>query len=87
MATLEKTYSDRVLEPIAECLTYDVARRLVDLRAAPDLQARLDELAEKANEGALTPDESEEYRQYVDAIDYLSILQAQARTVIERGSR
>ena len=85
MATLEKTHSDRILAPIAECLTYDVAKRLVNLRAAPDLQARLNVLADKANKGTLTQDESDEYREYIDAIDYLTILQAQARTVIERG--
>ena len=85
MATLEKTYSDRILAPIAECLTHEVAQRLVGLRAAPDLQARLDELADKASEGVLTRDESTEYRKYIDAIDYLSILQAQARTVLDRG--
>lgn len=76
---------DRLLEPLTECFTPEVASRIADLRADPDTQLRLDELAAKASEGALTEDESEEYRAYVDAIDVIGILQAKARVAVRKG--
>ena len=70
---------DRLLDPVAECLTPEVARALVNLRARPEIQARIDELARKSNEGTLSPIEQAEYRDTIEAIDFISILQAKAR--------
>src|SRR4029077_5182401 len=61
---------DRLLDPVAECLTPDVARALVNLRARPEDQARIDELAARRSEGELTPAEQAEYRDIVEAIDF-----------------
>jgi hypothetical protein len=47
---------DRLVEPVVRTLTPKVAKAVVELRADPELQARMDELAEKCNEGRLTPD-------------------------------
>jgi len=77
---------DRLLDPVAECLTPEVARALVNLRAQPDVQAHIDELAERCNEGALTPVEQAEYRDIVEAIDFISILQAKARARLARAT-
>ena len=57
------------------------ARDLAAMRAAPEVQARIDELADKCNEGELTDAERAEYLAYIDAIDVISILQAEARSV------
>ncbi len=73
---------DRLLDPLTECLTPDVARRIAALRAEPVTQARLDELADKSAEGALSPGEREEYAAYVEAIDLVGLLQAKARAVL-----
>ena len=62
----------------------EFAEKLAALRATPQVQARIDELAEKSSEGQLTPDERIEYLAYVDAIDVISILQAKARSVLAR---
>ena len=70
---------DRVFEPISRCLTPTVAQKIVDLRADQELNARIQELAEKANEGQLTESERSEYESYVRAIDLISILQSKAR--------
>lgn len=78
---------DRLLEPLTECFTPEVASRVASLRADPETQQRLDELAAKANEGDLTDDESDEYRDYVEAIDVIGILQAKARVAIRKGDR
>ena len=73
---------DDVLEPVAKCFTAEVAREIAGLRLAPDIEARLDQLAEKSNEGRLTPAEREQYEAYVDAIDLVSVLQAKARRIL-----
>lgn len=70
---------DRVFAPVSRCLTPAVARRINALRADPQLAARIQELADKANEGQLSPKERTEYESYVRAIDLISILQAKAR--------
>ena len=70
-----------------KCLTPEVAREIADLRADPELQARLDELAAKANEGALTEQERADYRAYIDAIDLISVLQSKARSVVKASER
>ena len=76
---------ERLLEPLKECFTPEVADRVANLRADPETQQRLDELAAKANEGELSDDERDEYRAYVDAIDVIGILQAKARVAIRKG--
>jgi hypothetical protein len=73
---------DRVLEPITECLTPDVAAKLVALRADDETQARVDELADKANEGRLSTEERVEYDRYREAFHFVTILQAKARKLL-----
>jgi hypothetical protein len=43
---------DRFLEPLADCLSRDVAAEVADSRADDATQNRIDYLAERANEGA-----------------------------------
>jgi hypothetical protein len=84
MATAPETGAlDRILEPVSRCLTPEVAKHLVDLRADPQTQARIDELADKSNEGELTDAERAEYETYVRAIDFITILQLKARSLLE----
>jgi len=73
---------DRLLEPVGNTMPLDYARELVELRAGPDDQARIDELADKCNEGLLTDDERDEYERYVHAIHVIGILQRKARRVL-----
>jgi hypothetical protein len=73
------SYLDQFLEPMAEALTPDVARAIVALRARPELELRVAYLRERANEGTLTPDEDAEYKDFVEAVDVLSIIQSKAR--------
>ena len=70
---------DRLLDPITNCMTPDALRQLVELRADPEFQDRLDVLADKNTEGELSASEREEYQTYVQAIGVISILQAKAR--------
>jgi len=74
----------QLLEPVGQMMPVEFARQLSTLRATPEVQARIDELAEKSNEGELTDEERAEHLAYVDAIDVISILQAKARSVVAR---
>ncbi len=62
----------------------EFARQLATMRATPAVQARIDDLAEKCNEGELSEVERAEYQAYVEAIDVISILQAKARSALAR---
>ena len=75
----------RLLEPLGRCLTPDVAKELVNLRADPHVQARLEELADKNTEGVLTPEERDEYETSVHVIEFIAVLQAKARTILARN--
>jgi hypothetical protein len=77
---------DRLLEPFADCLTPEVAAKVADLRADDATQARIDYLADRANEGQLTDQERDEYAGYLHAIDVIAVLQAKARSHQRRAS-
>ena len=78
------TTLDRLVEPVVRTLTPEVAKAIVELRADPALQARMDELAEKSNEGQLSADEREEYETSIRFGNFLAILQAKARLLLKR---
>jgi hypothetical protein len=84
---MNTTVLDRFLRPLTECLTPEVARRIVNLQLDSQSQARLDELAAKASEGQLTGDERQEYEEFVEGIDLMGILKARARTVLVKLNR
>ena len=77
---------DRLLEPLADCLSPDVAAKVADLRADEAMQTRIDYLADRANDGLLTDEEREEYSGYLHAIDVIAVLQAKARSQRRRQS-
>ena len=60
----------------------DKAEAVLRFRVAPELQARIEELAGKSTEGQLTETESAEYAGYVRANKFIAILQRQARQLI-----
>ncbi len=67
-------------------MTPELARVIVDLRADEQLQSEVDVLREKANAGTLTPEEDAAYKEFVEAVDVISILQSKARRVLDRRS-
>ena len=72
----------KILDPVAQCFTPEVAKRVAALRADPAVQTRIEELAEKCNEGTITPEEMAEYDAYIQAMDVVAVLQKKARTLI-----
>jgi hypothetical protein len=78
---------DLLVEPVISVLTPEVAKAIVELRAGPELQERMDALAAKCNQGKLTPDESEEYETSIRFGNFIAIVQAKARNHLERRAR
>ena len=74
---------DRFLDPVGSYLTPEVARRLIRFRADARTQKRLDELAEKNEDGKLTEAEREEYDTFISAIDFVTVLQSKARSILK----
>ena len=70
---------DRMLDPVSRCLTPDVAERLTELSLAPEVQERIDELADRNTEGELSEEERRELETYVRTGNIIAILQAKAR--------
>ena len=77
--TTPSTVLDRILQPVTNCFSPQGAKQIANLQADEATQARIDVLAAKANEGELTDAERKEYSAYVEAINFLGVLQAKAR--------
>ena len=83
--TQNENVLDRLLNPLRDVLTPEVAQAIADLRADETTQARLDDLAERHHEGKLSAVELAEYQALVSGINLISVLQAKARSVLKRG--
>ena len=74
----------QILDPFAECLTADAARKIVALRADPEMQAHIDGLAEKANEGTLTDEERADYEKFRATFHVVTMMQSRARKFLSQ---
>ena len=82
----ETTAFDRAVRPLLQIVLPEKAQAIIGFHADPELQERIDELAEKSNEGQLTEIERAEYAGYVRANKFVAILQQHARRLIESQS-
>jgi hypothetical protein len=78
------TYLDRLLEPLTNAFTPEVASAVLEIHIDWELEDHINELRRKANEGTLTPAEDAEYKDFVDAVDLISIVQAKAGRSLKR---
>lgn len=85
MASAEH-FLDRYLDPIAEVLTPQVAQKILDLRPAPEVLERVEQLAEKSNEGTLTEVERDKYQALADAGTLIALFKAKARRTLSLHS-
>lgn len=76
------TILDKMLQPATDQMPPEFARSLLDLRASDDMQARIEELRTKANTGNISGDEEIEYKEFVEAVDIISLLQSKARKIL-----
>jgi hypothetical protein len=79
--TIETAAFERGVRPLAEMVFPDKAESVLNFRPAPELQARIEELAGKSTEGQLSAAEREEYEGYVRANKFIAILTRLAREV------
>jgi len=83
MSTAQNNAFDRGIDPALKMiLSTDKARTVLDYRADESLQQRIEELADKCNEGELSLSERAEYEGYVRANNFVAIIQAKARLVL-----
>lgn len=75
---------DRLVSPLGACLTPESARRILALKADPELQVYIDDLAARHSEGRLTPEEQAEYGRNVSFSTFVAILKSKARRLLGR---
>ncbi len=73
---------DRGVRPVLRIVFPERAEAVLKFEPDPELQARIEELADKSTEGQLTEAEQAEYEGYVRANKFIAILQRQARQMI-----
>ena len=71
-----------LLESAARCLDMNSVRALSELQLDEAARARLDVLAQKANEGQLAPEEADEYERFIDVSDIISTLRLKAGRLV-----
>lgn len=76
------SFLDHMLQPATDQMLPEFARKLVDLRASPELLARIENLRAKANKGEISVAEEPEYKEVIEAIDIVSLLQCKARKML-----
>jgi hypothetical protein len=84
--TTEAAIWARVIHPNGE-LTPAVARAILELEFTIDDQERMHELSQKAQEGALTPEEQFEIDNFERVGNLLAIWKSQSRKLLKRVSR
>ncbi len=70
---------NELLDPFAACLDAESAQRVIAIGIAPAVQRRVNELAERANEGVLTEEERSDYEALINAADFIAILKLKAQ--------
>jgi uncharacterized protein YnzC (UPF0291/DUF896 family) len=78
---------DRGVRPLMQIVLPEKAEEIISFHADPELQQRIDELAEKSTEGQLTETERSEYAGYVRANKFVAVLQQHARRLIESQAK
>ncbi len=73
-----------LFDPTHPSFTEEGVQTLLSLQSSDEEKARMEALAEKANEGTLSPDEHREYETRVRAGTFISLLQAKARLYRKR---
>lgn len=84
MATTAETAAfDRGTRPLLEILLLDKIDAVLSFSPEPALQDRIEELATKSTEGALSAEERGEYEGYVRANKFIAILRRQAQGLLQ----
>lgn len=80
MNSHNNTTLEKFVEHLTRGFTPELAKHFAELpEPNPEFQMPLDELAEKANEGTLSPVEAREYDKFVEYMDFVALLRLKAR--------
>jgi hypothetical protein len=74
-------------EQLASVFTEQSAKAILTLQVDAPPAERREELADKANEGTLTPEEFADYETYAQLRGFLSLLQSKARRFLADAGR
>jgi len=69
------TTLDEMLKPLTDRMQVAFAKKILGLRAHEALLTKLDVMRLKGDNGTISSDEHLEYKEIVDAIDVVSVLQ------------
>jgi len=78
MAHLDSNALHQFLVQFTDEFSPELAEHFVSTPPNENMQARLDELAAKANEGTLSEKERTEYDTYVEALDVIALLRVKS---------
>lgn len=80
MNHVTETTLERFVDHLIRSFTPELAKHFAEL-PQPDVefQARLEQLADKANEGTLSAGEASEYDTYIELMDFVALLPLKAR--------
>lgn len=81
---MQLSYLDRLLEPMTDAFTPELADTIINIRVDPATQTRIEKLRRKANAGTMNQDEDEEYKDFVETVDLVSILQVKAKRYLAK---
>jgi hypothetical protein len=74
---------DLAIQPVISLFSRAQAAQIANYHLDEELQSRIEQLAEKANEGELTEAERDEYEGYAQANRFLAVLQATTRRLAD----
>ena len=83
MATPEAIAFERGIRPVLQIVLPDKLDAILRFRPSTELQARIEELADKSTEGELSDAERAEFEGYVRANKFVAVLQRQARQIAD----
>ena len=87
VANIESSIWERVVEPSWDDLSPDAAQAILRLRFRQTDVDRMDHLAERARDGALSPEERREAESYEQIGRVLAIMQSKARLALRGAGR
>lgn len=87
MSTASAGVLESLLDPLSRCLDAESARRITEFRISPDLQARIEVLADRANEGTASEEELAEYDAIISATDFITVLKLKAQDQLQSDHR
>jgi hypothetical protein len=71
---------EKFIDHLTRGFTPELAKHFAELpKPDQEFQARFNELAEKANAGALSVQEAAEYEKYIEYMDFIALLRIKAR--------